>query len=171
VPDYAYLVVDPAGRERRGQVRAETPELAREALTAKRLYVVNVEPAADRAAATGTAPLLSRGMLRRRKLNTKQLTLFTRQLATLVQVSPLEEALRTVSRQSEREEVRRILGTVHREVLEGRSLSDAMAREDRSFPALYARWCRRARARALWGVSSTGWRTCWSGRRRCAARC
>ena len=56
VPDYAYLVVDPAGRERRGQVRAETPELAREALTAKRLYVVNVEPAADRAAATGTAP-------------------------------------------------------------------------------------------------------------------
>jgi general secretion pathway protein F len=137
VPDYAYLVVDPAGRERRGQVRAETPELARQALTAKRLYVVNVEPAADRAAATGTSPLLSRGVLRRRKLNAKQLTLFTRQLATLVQVSPLEEALRTVSRQSEREEVRRILGTVHREVLEGRRLSDAMAREDRSFPALY----------------------------------
>jgi general secretion pathway protein F len=118
-------------------VRADTPELAREALTAKRLYVVNVEPAADRAAATGTAPLLSRGVLRRRKLSTKQLTLFTRQLATLVQVSPLEEALRTVSRQSEREEVRRILGSVHREVLEGRSLSDAMAREERSFPPLY----------------------------------
>jgi general secretion pathway protein F len=137
VPDFAYLVVDPAGRERRGNVRAETPELARAALTAKRLYVVNVEPAADRAAATGTAPLLSRGMLRRRKLNNKQLTLFTRQLATLVQVSPLEEALRTVSRQSEREEVRRILGTVHREVLEGRRLSDAMAREEKSFPALY----------------------------------
>ena len=137
MPDFAYLVVDPAGRERRGQVRAETPELARAALTAKRLYVVNVEPAADRAAATGTAPLLSRGMLRRRKLNNKQLTLFTRQLATLVQVSPLEEALRTVSRQSEREEVRRILGTVHREVLEGRRLSDAMAREEKSFPALY----------------------------------
>ena len=137
MPDFAYLVVDPAGRERRGQVRAETPELARQALTAKRLYVVNVEPAADRAAATGTSPLLSRGVLRRRKLNAKQLTLFTRQLATLVQVSPLEEALRTVSRQSEREEVRRILGTVHREVLEGRRLSDAMAREDRSFPALY----------------------------------
>jgi general secretion pathway protein F len=137
VPEYSYLVVDPAGREKRGQVRAETPELAEQALAARRLYVVKVEPAADRAEATGTTPLLSRGLLRRRKLSAKQLTLFTRQLATLVQVSPLEEALRTVSRQSEREEVRTILATVHREVLEGRRLSDAMAREGKSFPALY----------------------------------
>jgi type II secretion system protein G len=137
VPEYSYLVVDPAGREKRGQVRADTPELAKEVLAARRLYVVKVEPAADRAEAAGTAPLLSRGLLRRRKLATKQLTLFTRQLATLIQVSPLEEALRTVSRQSEREEVRRILGTVHREVLEGRTLSDAMAREGASFPPLY----------------------------------
>ena len=137
MPDYAYLAVDPAGRERRGQVRADSPELARETLTARRMYVVKVEPAGDRTADAGSAPLLSRSLLRRRKLSTKQLTLFTRQLATLVQVSPLEEALRTVSRQSEREEVRRILATVHREVLEGRTLSDAMARESASFPPLY----------------------------------
>jgi len=136
VPDYAYLGVDPAGRERRGQVRADSPELAREALTARRLYVVKVEPAA--AAGGGAAtPLLSRSVLRRRKLNTKQLTLFTRQLATLIQVSPLEEALRTVSKQSERQDVRNILATVHREVLEGRRLSEAMAREGKSFPPLY----------------------------------
>jgi general secretion pathway protein F len=134
VPDYAYLGIDPAGKERRGQVRADTPELAREALTARRLYVVKVEPAATTDAA---APLLSRSLIRRRKLSNKQLTLFTRQLATLITVSPLEEALRTVSRQSEREEVRRILGSVHREVLEGRRLSEAMGREKASFPALY----------------------------------
>ncbi|HZG45864.1 MAG TPA: type II secretion system inner membrane protein GspF [Allosphingosinicella sp.] len=138
MPEYSYLVVDPAGREKRGQVRADTPERAKEVLAARRLYVVKVEPAVSGGAETnGGAPLLSRGLLRRRKLATKQLTLFTRQLATLIQVSPLEEALRTVSRQSEREEVRRILGTVHREVLEGRTLSDAMARESASFPPLY----------------------------------
>jgi general secretion pathway protein F len=131
-------VVDPAGREKRGQVRADTPEHAKEVLAARRLYVVKVEPAVSGGAeANGGAPLLSRGLLRRRKLATKQLTLFTRQLATLIQVSPLEEALRTVSRQSEREEVRRILGTVHREVLEGRTLADAMGREGGSFPPLY----------------------------------
>jgi general secretion pathway protein F len=134
VPDYAYLGVDTAGRERRGQVRADSPELAREVLTARRLYVVKVEPAEDAGAAS---PLLSQSPFRRRKLTTKQLTLFTRQLATLVTVSPLEEALRTAARQSEREEVRRILGNVHAGVLEGRGLSEAMAREGRSFPALY----------------------------------
>ena len=134
MPDYAYVGVDPAGRERRGSVRAETPELAREQLTARKLYVVKVEPAAD---AGEAAPLLSRGVLSRKRLNTKQLTLFTRQLATLVQVSPLEEALRTVSRQSERAEVRRILSNVHSGVLEGRRMSEAMAREGASFPPLY----------------------------------
>jgi general secretion pathway protein F len=143
MPDYAYFGVDPAGRERRGQVRAETPELAKEALAARRLYVVTVEPATAATAASAAAadpagtPLLSRNILTRRKLSNKQLTLFTRQLATLVTVSPLEEALRTVSRQSEKEEVRRILGAVHREVLEGRRLSEAMAREGKSFPPLY----------------------------------
>ncbi len=70
-------------------------------------------------------------------MSAKQLTLFTRQLATLVTVSPLEEALRTVSRQAEREEVRRVLGNVHAGVVEGRRLSDAMAREPASFPPLY----------------------------------
>ena len=134
MPDYAYLGVDPAGRERRGQVRADTPELAKAQLAARRLYVVKVEPAATTDAAP---PLLSRSLLRRKKLTNKQLTLFTRQLATLVQVSPLEEALRTVSRQSEREEVRNILANVHSGVMEGRRLSEAMAREESSFPPLY----------------------------------
>jgi general secretion pathway protein F len=65
------------------------------------------------------------------------LTLFTRQLATLVQVSPLEESLRTIARQSERQETQRILGNVHAGVVEGRRLSEAMNREGPSFPPLY----------------------------------
>src|SRR3546814_18759717 len=82
-------------------------------------------------------PLLSRRALFRKKLSAKQLTLFTRQLATLVQVSPLEESLRTIERQSEQEQVRRILGSVHDSVVEGRRLSEAMTREAASFPPLY----------------------------------
>ncbi|HYN46058.1 MAG TPA: type II secretion system inner membrane protein GspF [Allosphingosinicella sp.] len=133
MPDFAYVGLDTAGRERRGSVRAETSEAARDQLTSRKLYVVRIEQAAEGAA----PPLLSRGLIARKKLGAKQLTLFTRQLATLVTVSPLEEALRTVSRQSEREEVRRILGNVHSGVIEGRRLSDAMGREPASFPALY----------------------------------
>jgi len=132
MPDFAYVGLDTAGRERRGSVRAETSEAARDQLQQRKLYVVRIEPAA----AAGT-PLVSRSLFTRRKINTKQLTLFTRQLATLILVTPLEEALRTVSQQAEREEVRRVLGNVHSGVVEGRRLSEAMGREGASFPPLY----------------------------------
>jgi general secretion pathway protein F len=131
MPDFAYVGLDTAGRERRGSVRAETSEAARDQLTKRRLYVVRIEPAAE------SAPLVSRSLFQRKKLDAKQLTLFTRQLATLVTVSPLEEALRTVALQAERDEVRRVLGSVHTGVVEGRRLSDAMGREPKSFPPLY----------------------------------
>lgn len=131
--DFDYLALDTAGRERRGSVRAATLEDARASLAARKLYVVRV----DRSAGTAAPPLLSRGSLFRKKLSTKQLTLFTRQLATLIQVSPLEESLRTIGRQSEKEQVREILLSVHAGVVEGRRLSEAMTRETASFPPLY----------------------------------
>jgi general secretion pathway protein F len=133
MPEFAYVGLDTAGRERRGQVRAETSEAARDQLVRRKLYVVRIEATEGSEA----PPLLSRGLFLRRRLGVKQLTLFTRQLATLIQVTPLEEALRTVSRQAEREEVRRVLGAVHAGVVEGRRLSEAMAREPASFPPLY----------------------------------
>jgi general secretion pathway protein F len=133
MPDFAYVGLDTAGRERRGSVRADSQDAARAQLSQRKLYVVRIEPATEGAA----PPLLSRGLIARRKLGAKQLTLFTRQLATLVQVAPLEEALRTLSRQSEREEEQRILSNVHSGVVEGRRLADAMGREPKSFPPLY----------------------------------
>jgi general secretion pathway protein F len=63
--------------------------------------------------------------------------LFTRQLSSLAQVSPLEEALRTISRQSEQPVVRQILTGVHAGVVEGQRLSESMRRESNSFPPLY----------------------------------
>jgi general secretion pathway protein F len=131
--DYDYLALDTAGRERRGSIRAETADEAKRKLGARRLFVVKVEEGSG----TAAPPLLSRQLFARRKLSGKQLTIFTRQLATLVQVSPLEEALRTIARQTEKEQVRAILLSVHAGVLEGRRLSEAMGRAPASFPALY----------------------------------
>ncbi|TQT72405.1 type II secretion system F family protein, partial [Xanthomonas perforans] len=67
----------------------------------------------------------------------KDLVLFTRQLATLVETAPLEEALRTIGIQSERRGVRRVTSQTHALVVEGFRLSDAMARQGKAFPALY----------------------------------
>jgi general secretion pathway protein F len=141
MPEFDYLALDPAGRERRGSVRAASMDEARSKLGQRRLFVVKVEEGGSgttqAAAAGATPPLLSRQLFVRKKLNGKQLTIFTRQLATLVTVSPLEESLRTIARQTEKEAVRAILLNVHAGVLEGRRLSEAMAREPGSFPALY----------------------------------
>jgi general secretion pathway protein F len=131
--DFAYLALDTAGRERRGSIRADSAEEAQAKLGARRLFVVKVEVAAGQ----GAEPLLSRNLFGRRRLSPKQLTIFTRQLATLALVGPLEEALRTIARQSEKEQVRQILLAVHGSVLEGRRLSEAMGREPASFPPLY----------------------------------
>jgi len=133
MPEYAYAAVDTAGRERQGRLTAPDRETARAQLLRRKLYPVRLEDAHGEAPAS----LLDRPVGLRRKLTAKQLTLFTRQIATLVQVAPLEESLRTIVRQSEQEHVRHVLGRVHAGVVEGRRLSDAMAIEAASFPPLY----------------------------------
>jgi general secretion pathway protein F len=131
MPDFAFHAIDPDGREKRGRIAAANDDGARDALVRRNLYVVSVAPAAPAKSALSALPL------RRRKLTTKQLTLFTRQLSSLVQVSPLEETLRTISRQSEQAQVRAILTEIHTGVVEGQRLSEAMRRESASFPPLY----------------------------------
>lgn len=136
MPDFDYVVIDGGGRERRGQVRADTMGDARAMLAAKKLFVVKLGEGRGSAAAPrrGAASLLS---FTRNRLSGKELALLTRQLSTLAQVSPLEEALRTITRQSEKAHVRAIAGRVHAGIVEGRSLAEAMATEPRSFPGLY----------------------------------
>lgn len=129
--DFRYLAVDPAGREKRGHIDAPDREAARAALAQKRLFVIECAP--------GPPPEPRKALLtlERNKLSQRELALFTRQLATLTEVSPLEEALRTSSRQSEAAHVRAIIGTVHSGIVEGRRLAEAMGREPKSFPPLY----------------------------------
>ncbi|MBU0824833.1 MAG: type II secretion system inner membrane protein GspF [Alphaproteobacteria bacterium] len=131
MPDYRYVAIDPQGRERKGRLTAANDDAARADLVRRKFHIVAVE-------AAGAKPA-SRSLLafRRVRLSSKELALFTRQLATLAEVAPLEEALRTLSRQSEAESARNIVSDVHAGLLEGRRLADAMARQPASFPPLY----------------------------------
>lgn len=135
MPDFDYLVIDTAGREKRGAIVAESIDQARDVLDARKLYVVRIDPGSAATKPPKAKPLLQQ--LRGRRMSTKHLTLFTRQLATLNRVSPLEESLRTIVRQTEQQQVREIISAVHMGVVEGRRLAESMAREPKSFPALY----------------------------------
>jgi general secretion pathway protein F len=131
MPDYRYVAIDPQGRERKGRLTAANDDAARADLVRRKFHIVAVESAGTRPA---TRSLLA---FRRSKLSRKELALFTRQLATLVEVAPLEEALRTLTRQSEAESARAVIADVHSGLLEGRRLADAMARQPASFPPLF----------------------------------
>ncbi|WP_088184091.1 type II secretion system inner membrane protein GspF [Sphingobium sp. Z007] len=130
--EFDYSAIDPAGRERSGSIKAGTIENARAKLDARKMFIVRIEPGA-----VETARKRANLSLRSPRLSPKELTLFTRQLATLTQVSPLEESLRTIGRQSEQDHVRAIVGKVHGGVMEGRRLADALGAEPKSFPPLY----------------------------------
>ena len=131
MPDYRYVAIDSQGRERKGRLTAANDDAARADLIRRKFHIVAVETAGAKPAGR------SLFAVRRNKLSSKELALFTRQLATLAEVAPLEEALRTLTRQSEAESARAVIGDVHAGLLEGRRLADAMARQPASFPPLY----------------------------------
>ena len=131
MPDFVWRAIDAKGRETKGQLTAADEGAARRALTERQLHVIALAP--GKAASPGLVASWRRG----KALSAKQLALFTRQLATLSEVAPLEESLRTLGRQSEGEAARRIIGAVHAGLIEGRPLADAMGREAKSFPPLY----------------------------------
>ena len=130
MPAFDYVAVDGAGRTVAGAVEAADETAARGQLGRRRLAPLQVTPA--RMTARAHRPKSKAG-----KLTPKALALTTRQLATLVSVSPIEEALRTLALQADRPVVRRVLEGVHSGVLEGRPLADAMGQQGRAFPPLY----------------------------------
>jgi general secretion pathway protein F len=131
--EFAWRAIDVAGRERSGQIRADSADTVRSRLEARRFYVVAV----DRAAAGASPSLMTQIASRGRKLSARELTLFTRQFATLVQVMPIEEGLRTIARQNGKPKTTAILNAVHEAVLQGYRLADALMVEGQSFPPLY----------------------------------
>ncbi len=128
---FDYIAADAAGRTVSGSVTAADEAAARKALAKRQLAPLQlslgragVVVASSKAGRTG-------------RLSPKALALTTRQLATLISVSPLEEALRNLMLQADRPNVRRVLEGVHAGVIEGRRLSDAMGQQGAAFPPLY----------------------------------
>lgn len=126
--DFAYRAIDTDGRERRGRMRASDAAAATARLSARGLAVIACDVAPPRTT-IARAPWASR------RLSLPQLGLFTRQLATLARVSPLEEALRICAAQADGTRAQAAISRVHGAVVEGQSLARALGAGD--FPPLY----------------------------------
>lgn len=131
---YDYKALDSKGKTVKGSIEAETARLARTALREKGLVPVELEQTKEkekRAAASG-------GIGFQRGISTAELSLLTRQLATLVQASmPLEECLKAVADQIEKPKLKSMLTGVRSRVIEGYTLSDSLADYPHVFDSLF----------------------------------
>ena len=131
---FDYIAADAMGRTVSGSLTAADEAAARQALAKRQLAPLQLSPGRSGAVAASKS---GQGQGRTGRLSSKALALTTRQLATLISVSPLEEALRNLMLQADRPNVRRVLEGVHAGVIEGRRLSDAMGQQGAAFPPLY----------------------------------
>lgn len=129
---FDYVAADAIGRTVTGVLTAADEAGARTALVRRKLMPLEIAPSSGTTRSAVRTEAVKDG-----RMGSKALALATRQLATLVSVSPIEEALRTLALQADRPKVRQILETVHGGVMSGRRLSDAMALEPKAFPPLF----------------------------------
>lgn len=128
---FDYIAADAAGKTVNGSVTAADEAAARKVLAKRQLAPLQLT------VGRSGAVVVPSKVGKAGRLSPKALALTTRQLATLISVSPLEEALRNLMLQADRPNVRRVLEGVHAGVIEGRRLSDAMGQQGAAFPPLY----------------------------------
>jgi general secretion pathway protein F len=129
---FEFTALDAAGKERTGILEGDTPRHIRQLLREQQLLPVAVTEVAQKEAKR------QRSFSFLRRVSTGDLTLFTRQLATLVRAGlPLEESLLAVSQQTEKPRVQSIVLGVRARVMEGHTLADGFAEFPRVFPEIY----------------------------------
>jgi general secretion pathway protein F len=130
---FEYTAVDATGRERKGVLEGDTARAVRQMLRDQSLLPLAVSEV-----------LLTENRRERKQFSLRRgisaadLSLLTRQIATLVRSGlPLEEALLAVSEQTERPRIRSIIMGVRAKVMEGHALADGLGDFPAVFPELY----------------------------------
>jgi len=130
---FEFTALDAGGRERKGVLEADTPRQIRQQLREKGWAPLTVEEVRQHEARRQIRPTLFR-----RRISAVDLALITRQFATLIRSGlPVEEALQTLSRQTEKPRLRSLLMAVRSRVMEGHALAVAYEDFPHVFPDLY----------------------------------
>lgn len=128
---FEYKALDNKGRQKKGVIEADSARQVRQQLREKGLAPIAVEATVEKQ--SSGSPFSSK-----RGLSVKELSLLTRQIATLIQAGiPVEETLSAVASQSEKPVVKSMMLAVRAKILEGYTLADSLAEFPRAFPNLY----------------------------------
>lgn len=132
---FEYIALNQKGREEKGVLEADGVRQVRQLLRDKGLAPLTVSAAKEQK--SGDKQSFFAEFFTPR-LSVRDLSLVTRQLATLIAAGlPVEEALLAVSKQSENPRIQSMLLAVRGKVMEGFSLANSLAEYPRAFPNLY----------------------------------
>jgi type II secretory pathway component PulF len=126
MPKYQYQAMAQSGEAMAGTIEADSPTAAQALLTAMRVKVYSLEPAAKERPPT--------------RLGRSEFLLFNQQLASITKAGlPLEKALRQVAKDVQSPHLRRAIDELAGDLERGTPLEQAFTRHERSFPYLYGR--------------------------------
>lgn len=130
---FEYKAFDASGKEQKGLLEGDTAKQVRRQLREKSLIPVEVSEVAQKKNKNQPKEASSKN-----KLSITELTLVTRQLATMLRAgTPLDETIAAVAEQTESPKVQRVLMGVRSKVLEGYTLADSIGTFPNAFPDIY----------------------------------
>lgn len=134
---FEYQVLDSAGKTLKGVATGDSAVAVRQDFRDKGLIPISVELVSE-AGNDQTNTKSSSSKYRRTQIRVNELSIITRQMATLLGSGlTVEETLSAMIRQSEGNKLKGLMSDVRSLVTEGYSLSDAISLYPKSFPEIY----------------------------------
>ena len=132
MPAYEYTAVKKDGSEMNGSIEGDNERHIRVILRERGFHPISIVRVKNNQNYT------KKIAFNRKKFNTTELTLFTRQFAVLIESGiPLTDALISIENQQKKRYQKNIILDVHSKIMEGYSLSDSFAEYPDSFPGIY----------------------------------
>jgi len=129
MPTYVWKGKTAGGETTAGELVADNRAQLIQTLRKRRITVVNVREKPQG---------LSLPFLQRKSVSTKEMAIFTRQFATMIDAGlPLVQCLDTISKQAENKYLREVLAQVMQDVESGSTLADALRKHKNVFSNLY----------------------------------
>lgn len=131
---FEFIALDARGKEKKGVIEGDTPRQVRQMLRDQGMTPLQLETAANQEKKQQDKPV----QMSRRGISASDLSLFTRQLATLVRASiPIDEALSAVGNQTEKPRIKSMVFALRSKILEGHTLAAGLADFPKIFPDLF----------------------------------
>ena len=135
---FEYIAMNACGKNVKGVLEGDNARQIRQQLRDKNLTPMEIFEAGNGKRSINNWKVKTLKVKVRERLGATDLTLLTRQLATLVKSGmPIEKALNVVSHQTDKQKIKTLLLALRAKVLEGHSLADAFGEFPHVFPEIY----------------------------------